>query len=243
MCYGGQNPKCATRSYENIPMSTLWPIPVLFLIVGGIHAASRQRISEPLFRWLPVPLWCYVAPMLAVEIGLLPREHQAYQALTQKLLPFALAILLLGVDLPSILRTGYRALVATIIGSLSIVVGAPIVGWMLRHHLPLDAWKGVGSLSATWTGGSMNLLSVSSILKTPDSIFTSLIIVDAIISYGWMALLVSLSTVQANLDRWLHAVPIHTDAILSIKHGHVASFKKAVLISISCALGLSLAAH
>ena len=185
-----------------------WPAVVLILIVAGILVAERRRMLQPIFRWLPVPLWCYALPMVATTLGWLPSGHPAYPLLIQLLLPFALGLLLFGVDLASVLRMGWRVLAATALGGASIILGAPVVAWALHHHLPPEAWKGVGTLAATWTGGSMNLLAMKTILDTPEAIFTSLIVVDALIAYSWMALLVGLSKFQTPVDRWLRARPL-----------------------------------
>ncbi len=161
--------------------------------------------AERMFRWIPVPLWCYAVPMAAVALGWLPRGHPAYRALTDGLLPFALALLLMGVDVPSVVRAGWRALLAMALGSASIVVGAPLIAWLLRAHLPAEAWRGIGCLAGTWTGGSLNLLALRTVLHTPESMFTSLILVDAMVAYGWMALLMALAPWQSAWDRGVEA--------------------------------------
>ncbi len=189
-------------------MSTWWPDVLLVVIVTAILIAERREALKPIFRWLPVPLWCYALPMAATSLGWLPSGHPAYPLLIQRLLPFALALLLFGVDLPSVLRMGWRVLAATALGGGSIVLGAPLVAWALHRGLPPEAWKGVGTLAATWTGGSMNLLALRVMLDTPTSIFTSLIVVDALIAYSWMAVLVGLSNFQTPINRWLRARPL-----------------------------------
>lgn len=177
----------------------------LLVIVAGVLCARRAPLLRKVLRWLPTPLWCYALPMIAVAVGWLPARHSSYQALTTHLLPVALALLLLDVHLPAVARIGWKALAAMGLGAASIVVGTPLVAWLLRGGLPPEAWKGVGTLAATWTGGSMNLLAMRALLDTPEAIFTSLMIVDAIIAYGWMAVLMAASSHQAPIDRWLRA--------------------------------------
>ncbi|MBI3996361.1 MAG: DUF819 family protein [Candidatus Omnitrophica bacterium] len=186
-------------------MSAWWPAVGLALIVGLVLLAQRLPMCAPLFRWLPIPLWCYALPMMAVSIGWLPSRDPAYPALINGALPLALGLLLFGVDLASIVRTGPRALLAAGVGALGIILGAVLGTLLLRPWLPADAWKGAGTLTATWTGGTMNLLALRTILDTPESIFAPLIIVDAMIAYSWMALLVAMSGRQGSLNRWLRA--------------------------------------
>ena len=184
-------------------MSAWWPIVVLIGIVTVLLVAHRQPSLQSLFKWCPLPLWCYAIPLVAVTVGWLPSGHPAYRWLTDHILPLALSILLLGVDVPAVLRSGAQALLAMIAGALAIIVGAPLAVWVLRASLPLEAWKGVGSLAATWTGGTMNLLALRAALATPNAMFAPLIIVDAVVAYSWMALLVAISAYQSPINRWL----------------------------------------
>ena len=226
-------------------MSGWWPLALLVFLVIAILFASHLLALAPIFRWLPVPLWCYMVPMIAVTVGWLPSGSTTYRALNDRLLPFALGLLLLGMNLPSVVRTGWRALAATAIGSASIVLGAPLVAWMLRAFLPAEAWKGVGTLAATWTGGSMNLLALRTLLQTPEPIFASLIIVDALIAYSWMALLVALASQQAPIDRWLQARALNATAAQSSPPSfeRSSSTKRDILLSAVYALGLTLGAQ
>ncbi len=215
---------------------------MLFLLVGAVLWLSHLPQAEPVFRWLPVPLWCYMLPMIAVTLGWLPRESASFRMLNDLLLPFALGLLLLGIDLPSVLQIGWRALAATAIGSAGIIFGAPLVGWLLRARLTVDAWKGLGTLAATWTGGSMNLLALRTIVQTPTQIFASLIIVDALIAYGWMALLVSLSSCQAPLDRWLRAIPLELPATPATSTSESSQNVWLTILGVVIALGLGVGA-
>jgi uncharacterized membrane protein len=190
-------------------MTTSWLVlSGLVGLVAAILLASRSSVGQRVFRWLPIPLWCYALPMIAVSLGWLPRDPALYRNVTDGLLPLALALLLLGVNLPSVARTGSRALIAALIGACGIAAASAMwVSWW-RASLPSDAWKGAGALAATWTGGSANLLAIRSLLDIPETIFAPLIVVDALVAYSWMALLVAASGQRERIDRWLRAGPI-----------------------------------
>lgn len=198
-------------------MTTLWPLVLLIAIVAPILFASRLPLCQPVFRWLPVPLWCYALPLLAVACGWLPHNPPIYRSLTDQLLPAALILLLLGVNLPSVIRSSAPSLIAAGAGALAIILGAPLMVWLLRNDLPVEAWKGAGSLAGTWTGGTMNLLALRPILDTPEEIFAPLIIVDAVVAYSWMALLVAASGFQEPINRWLNASAMAAAAPQSIE--------------------------
>lgn len=186
-------------------MRLWWPAAaLLFIVLTMLYASQRPGLAR-IFRWTPMPLWCYLLPAIASSIGWLPRDPAVYRALTEHVLPIALALLLLGVDVPGVLRTGARALAAAAVGAVGIILGAALGIWWLRGWLPAESWKGAGALAGTWTGGTMNLLALRIVLEIPDQIFSSLILVDALIAYSWMALLVAVSGAEARFNRWCHA--------------------------------------
>lgn len=186
-------------------MTIWWPATALGLMVVVILVANRHPSGQRIFRWLPIPLWCYILPAIAVALGWLPRADVTYRALTDVLLPVALTLLLLGVDLPAVIRTSRRALLAMFVGAAGIILGAALGVCLLHASLPPEAWKGAGALAGTWTGGTMNLLALRALLEIPDAAFAPLILVDAMIAYGWMACLVGLCGWQAPINRWLRA--------------------------------------
>jgi uncharacterized membrane protein len=181
--------------------------------------------------------------MILVAAGWLPHNHPSYRLLIEKLLPFALGLLLLGVDVPSIMRTGGRIAMAAACGAIGIVLGAPFGAWLLQDHLPPDAWKGAGTLAGTWTGGTMNLLALRSILQTPEPMFAPLIVVDAMMAYSWMALLVSASAFQRPINRWLQAAeePELPASSTSQQHSSVHSARSVTACALT-AWGLAMSA-
>ncbi|MBI3330903.1 MAG: DUF819 family protein, partial [Candidatus Omnitrophica bacterium] len=145
--------------------------------------------------------------MLMNTLGWLPSRHPAYQWITEWVFPVALGCLLLGVNLAELSRVGARALLAMLLGTVGIMVAAPGMVWLLHSALPVEAWKGAGVLAATWTGGSLNMVALRTVLEVPADVFAPLIVVDALIAYSWMAVLVAAKGCEPQLNRWLRAVP------------------------------------
>ena len=213
---------------------------VLMSLVIGVLIANRHPSTRVVFRWLPVPLWCYVLPMLARSFGWLPEQSMVYRTLTEHFLPFALALLLLEVDVPSLQRVGARALVAASVGAAGIVFGAPVMFLALQKILGPESWKGVATLVGTWTGGSLNLLALRSLLDTPDGIMAPLIVVDTMVAYSGMALWVAVSGFQKPIDKWLRAKPLVIPEVTSASSDSAQRGWRAWLLCVCCALGLTL---
>jgi uncharacterized membrane protein len=177
-------------------------IIVLLLIEGAILLLADSAVGKKLFKFLPSMFWIYFLPMLANTAGVLPAESPLYSEITRWVLPAALIVLLLSADIRGILRLGPTALGMMAAGVAGIVIGAPIVTLLYRAWLPQEAWKGIGALSASWIGGSANMIAVREAIGTPDSVFLPAVIVDTIIPYFWMGLLIAASAYQASFDRW-----------------------------------------
>ena len=143
--------------------------------------------------------------MLLATFGVLPDQSPVYDFLTTYVLSACLLLLLLDINLPAILKLGPTALSAMAVGAIGIAVGAVGAYAIFARWLPAETWKGVGALSASWIGGSANMLAVKEGLQTPDTIFAPMVIVDTVITYSWMGFLVALSPWQEAWDRWVKA--------------------------------------
>ncbi len=178
---------------------------VLLSLVSFIFLLEKQPRFAPLFHYLPAAFWCYFLPMILATMGLLPEQSIVYTFLTTYVLSGCLILLLLNINLPAIIRLGPTALGAMAVGAIGIGVGAVISHALFVPWLPPETWKGVGALSASWIGGSANMLAVKEGLQTPDNVFAPMVIVDTVITYSWMGILVALAVFQDRWDVWVGA--------------------------------------
>jgi uncharacterized membrane protein len=178
---------------------------VFFSVVAGLDALKRWGPAERVFRLLPMPFWCYFLPTLAGTAGLFPAESVLYVGAGKYVLPLCLALLLVNVDLPGLARLGRPALLAMGLGAGGVALGAVAGYALLRDVLPPESWKAVGALSASWIGGSANMLAVKEALSAPEGVFAPIIVVDTLFAYAWMAGLIFLAPRQSAFDRWAGA--------------------------------------
>jgi uncharacterized membrane protein len=174
-------------------------------VVGLVFQVSRVKALAPLFDRLPALVWTYFLPMISTSIGILPSSSPLYSAIARYLLPASLVLMLLSAELRSIARLGRTALVVMLAGCLGIMLGALVGYAVLRPWLPEESWKAIGALTATWTGGSANLVAVSTTLGLSPDLQGVIIIVDTVVGYSWMGVLIWLAGHQARADRWLGA--------------------------------------
>ena len=180
-------------------------IAVLILIEAVVLTAAGHPRTKRFFKFLPAVFWIYFLPMLAATCGLLDSGHPVYGKITKTLLPAGLFLLLLCVDVKAVLRLGPKALGMMLAGSAGIMLGTVTVFAVYRHIVGAHMWPGFGALSASWMGGSANMVAVKEALGTPDEVFLPMVIVDTIIPYFWMGLLVTAAAWQPAIDRFNNA--------------------------------------
>jgi uncharacterized membrane protein len=177
-------------------------LAVLAAIVAIVFQVAALPAARGLFDRLPALVWAYALPMFSTTLGLLPAESPLYSNLARYLLPASLVLLLLSSEVRAIARLGRTAIVALAAGAVGIALGSIVAFFLLRPLLPADAWKSAGALTATWIGGSANLLAVAATLDLDPG---TIIIVDTVVGYSWMGLLIFLATKQEAFDRWTGA--------------------------------------
>ena len=71
-----------------------------------------------------------------------------------------LVIMLLEVDILATIRVMGKGVFVMLLGTLGVVIGAPIGLMIVKHGLGPEAWKGFGALAGSWIGGTANMLAV-----------------------------------------------------------------------------------
>lgn len=174
-------------------------------LMGLLYWLSGLKPLQKFFDVAPVILFIYFIPTLSTAFGITPAASPAYDWMTRYLLPLALFLLMLTVDLPAIARLGGMAILMMLAGTLGTAVGAPLTYLVFGGLLPEDAWMGLAALSGSWIGGTANLVAVAESVGTPPNIMGPTIVVDTLCGYGWMAVLLAFSARQHLWDRRVNA--------------------------------------
>jgi uncharacterized membrane protein len=185
-------------------------VAALLGIEGLVLLLADWKRTSGWFKYLPSIFWIYFLPMIANTLGLLPEALSArnpqgtavYETISTYLLPPCLVLLLLPVDIRAILRLGPIALGVMLAGSLGTFVGAVATYAIFGRWLPAEMYKGFGALSASWIGGSANMIAVARGTQTPDSVYLPMVVVDTVVPYAWMAMLIVMAARQRAYDRW-----------------------------------------
>ena len=98
-----------------------------------------------------------------------PEVQATQRAVTALILPALLFLLMVNCDLRAILAVGPRVLAVFACAMVSILLAIIVVYLLFRDALPAEGWKMLAALSATWTGGSANLVAVKQSIGLSES--------------------------------------------------------------------------
>ena len=182
---------------------------VIFAYLAAVLAlifwvSERARFSK-LFRIVPPVIFAYFIPTLSTAAGITPIDSPVYGWMRTYLLPIALLLLMITVDLRAIARLGGMAIIMMLAGTVGIILGGPIALLAVGHWLPPDTWKGFAALSGSWIGGTANMVAMAESVGTPNSLLGPVIVIDTVVGYGWMGVLLFLSAWQGRFDHWNNA--------------------------------------
>jgi len=179
-------------------------------VLGVVFWLSSLPGLQKLFEVTPPVIYAYFIPTLSTTVGITPSASPVYDWMIRYLLPVALVLLMITIDLKSVAKLGGMALIMVVAGTLGIVIGAPITMALFGGLLPENAWMGLAALSGSWIGGTANMVAVAESVGTPDSLMGPIIVVDTVVGYGWMGVLLFFSGWQ---HRWDSRIQAHTEAL------------------------------
>ena len=179
---------------------------LLAAVLAAVFALSRVPAFERLFKTIPPVIWAYFVPMLLTTAGVTPPQSAAYDGFSYVLLPFALFLLMITIDLRAILSLGRLAILMMLVGTLGIVVGGPVAYLAVGQFMGgAETWQGMAALAGSWIGGTANMVALQESVGLSDAGLAPIIVVDTVVGYGWLAILLFLSGYQERFDRWVGA--------------------------------------
>src|SRR5918996_6647745 len=112
-------------------------------LLAAIYALAGIPRLRGFFDTPPPILGAYMRQMTPTPGGIIPPASPAYDWITRYVLPLALLLLMMTVDVPALLKLGRPATVMMLTGTMGIVIGGPLAFAAFGHWLPPDAWKGL----------------------------------------------------------------------------------------------------
>jgi len=170
------------------------------------------------------------------NLGVLPHSAPAYDAVWSYLVPLAIPLLLLKADLRRVITETRSMLAAFLFGAAGTVLGA-LLGALL---LPLgeNAAKLAGVFSATYIGGSMNLVAVSQAVELEPTLASATVAADSVVGVLYIAFL-ALAPSLALFRRWFASAATTSQAAGEPAPQPADTRVGLDLVHVSIALGLA----
>ena len=145
-----------------------------------------------------------------------------YYVASRFLLPAALVLMTLSIDLKAIFNLGSKALIMFFTGTVGVIIGGPLAILLISIFSPetvggadFDAvWRGLSTLAGSWIGGGANQTAMLEIYKYNPAKYGGMVIVDIVIANVWMAILLIGIGKKDKINKWLKA---DTTAIEELK--------------------------
>ncbi|HET7844242.1 MAG TPA: DUF819 family protein, partial [Xanthomonadales bacterium] len=189
-------------------IGTLWPYLAVMLLAAGLFPALERAYAWRVFGVLPPIVFTYLFVTALAVAGLWSATDEikaTQKALTAQLLPALLFLLMVTCDLRAILKLGPRVLGVFACAMATILLAIVIVYLAMRNVLPPEGWKMLAALSATWTGGSANLVAVKQSIGLSEQLLPAVLLADALCYSTWIVLLFSAAAIAPRFDRWTGA--------------------------------------
>ena len=187
---------------------------VLALVLGLLFYTKELPLFKRFYGIVPVVLLCYVIPSLLVSSNIIdPSESKLYTIASRFLLPAALILMTLSIDLKAIIGLGSKALILFFTATIGIVLGGPIALFIVSLFEPSilelqgaqELWKGLATIAGSWIGGGANQATMLEVFEYDRSLYGAMVLVDILVANLWLAILMISTSKKRGIDRWLKA--------------------------------------
>ncbi|NIP57746.1 MAG: DUF819 family protein [Gemmatimonadetes bacterium] len=215
------------------------PLLLVGVVTGAAALAFWLDRRIPLLSKVGASLLAILFGALLSNFGVVTPESPVYDAVGGPVTSLAIAWLLLAVNLRDLRRAGPRMLGAFGLAVVGTAAGAFLGALVFAGTFGGETWKLAGTLTGTYSGGSVNFVAVGRGVELPDALFAGATAADNLTTGLWLG-------VTLMLPIWLrrfYPTPVPSGADAGDEVGH-PFFETAPLSTLSLAgllaLGLGL---
>jgi uncharacterized membrane protein len=173
---------------------------ILMLLLGFVFftEASKNVIWKKFYKYVPALLICYLLPAILSSFGIISDHYSdAYLIASRFLLPAALILMTLSIDLKGVFNLGPKALIMFFTGTVGIIIGGPLAILLISVFSPETVggagpeavWRGLSTLAGSWIGGGANQAAMYEIYGYSQDKYGAMVLVDIVVANLWMAIL------------------------------------------------------
>lgn len=225
---------------DNAPLFTNDTIVfgLLMLALGAIFYTSSFKTGfwSKFYKIVPALFMAYMLPAVLTTFGLISSEWETvsdsgeivehssnlYYVSSRFLLPAALVLMTLSLDLKSVFNLGPKALIMFFTGTVGIIIGGPVAVLIIASVYPEalggvgpdEVWRGLATLAGSWIGGGANQTAMLEVYGYNQKLYGGMVFVDIVVANIWMAILLIGIGKKDRINKWLKA---DTSAIEKLK--------------------------
>lgn len=202
---------------------------ILMISLGFVFYTENVKSGfwSKFYKIVPGLFMAYFIPALFTTFGIISPEWEStnaageiikgkselYYIASRFLLPAALVLMTLSIDLKAIFNLGSKALILFFTGTIGIIIGGPIAVLLISIFSPetvggadFDAvWRGLSTLAGSWIGGGANQTAMLEIYKYNPAKYGAMVFVDIVVANIWMAIILIGIGKKEKIDKWLKA--------------------------------------
>ncbi|TMU50568.1 DUF819 domain-containing protein [Flagellimonas algicola] len=189
---------------------------LLCLCLGFVFYTSSIKTGfwKKFYGIVPTVLMCYLLPAILASTGIVDeKSSNTYYMASRYLLPAALILMTLSIDLKAIANLGSKALIMFLTGSAGIIIGGPVAILIVSIFSPetvggngFDAvWRGLATIAGSWIGGGANQAAMLEVFQFNQEKYGGMVLVDIVVANLWMAILLLGIGKTKKIDNWLKA--------------------------------------
>ena len=182
---------------------------------------------QKFYKIVPGLFMAYLIPAILTTAGVISPEwttinssgetishsSKLYFVASRYLLPAALVLMTLSIDLKAVFGLGWKALAMFFTGTIGIIIGGPIAILLISAISPEtvggagpDAvWRGLSTLAGSWIGGGANQTAMLEIYGYNQKLYGGMVFVDIVVANIWMSIILIGIGKSDKINKWLNA--------------------------------------
>jgi len=163
------------------------PLALATVIAAATALAFWLDYRFPALGKIGASMLAIIFGAILSNTGLVPVGSVVYDIVLGPVTSVSIAWLLLSVDLRDLAKAGPRMMGAFAIAVTGTVLGALVAAAVYGSQFGDDTWRIAGALTGTYSGGSVNFVSVGREVGLTGTLFAGLNAADAVMTALWLA--------------------------------------------------------
>ena len=162
------------------------PLALATVIAASTALAFWLDYRFPALGKVGASMMAIIFGAMLSNTGLVPVDSVVYDVVLGPVTSVSIAWLLLSVDLRDLAKAGPRITGAFVVAVTGTVLGACVATVIYQSHFGDDTWRIAGALTGTYSGGSVNFVSVGREVGLTGALFAGLNAADAVVTGLWL---------------------------------------------------------